>query len=163
MKLLRIFKKYVNKQREFISINPLKSLDEVIDFMNTIPCINYGGCGISALAMYDAAVKEKLNPKIVYVYGWWDSGTINQQYKEGKTQYAASAAHVMISINDVLYDSHGEREYDDFEWFTSADDEITREHLVNSLNYGSWNSDFDRKTWLPIIEKFIGYKLLGAE
>lgn len=147
--------------RKYFTKQKFKTFHEVRSFMNTIPCINHGGCGISALAMYDAAVKEKLNSKIVYAYDWWNSETINQQYKKGKTLYAASAAHVMISINDVLYDSEGEKEYDDFEWFLSADDEITREHLVNSLNHGSWNPIFDRKTWLPVIEKFIGYKLLG--
>ena len=47
---------------------PGKSFKEIQRMLRSICWINAGGCGIAALAMFDAAIREKLRPKICYFY-----------------------------------------------------------------------------------------------
>lgn len=48
-------------------------LNSVQNFLNNIPNINYGGCGISALAMYLYSEKNfGIKPKIFFIYTDWE-------------------------------------------------------------------------------------------
>ena len=151
-----------------------KSLKKVMDFLSKIPNINRGGCGISALVLYDAAVAEGLNPKVVFCYhGKTDQSYINNRRfmadNTGNSSYATSCAHAVIKIGDKRFDCDGEytkkelREKWHNPFFYSGwleDDKITREHLVASINnVSSWNYSFERERYLKKIESFIGYDL----
>ena len=130
---------------------------ETRKFLNQIGTINCGGCGFSALALYDAAKREGLKPKIVYLYhALWESGSMlkNNQYKEGKRKTADACSHVLVKIGNRLYDSSGVIGKGML-YMYKLDEEITREHLVSSINNkGVWNDTFDRERWIPHIQKY---------
>jgi hypothetical protein len=126
--------------------------------LNGIPNINRGGCGLAALALFDAAKREGKSPKIVYCYTAFDGSSLrkNNQFKEGKRKKATSCHHVVIKLGKRYWDSTGkldQAEFEDFEWI---DDTITRKHLVASINNkGTWNPSFSRESWMPEIEQLI--------
>lgn len=139
-------------------VKPSKTYEAVRRFLDNVPNINYGGCGISALVLFDHARAEGKKPKIVFGYSAWGGGyDENQEYKKGNRPHAESASHIFIQMEGKDYDSEGEYERKD-RW--NFDSEITREHLVDAIKHGSWNDSFRRAEWLPRIEKFIGYKLV---
>ena len=155
---IKWFNFFVKQTPEVLSPNVQKSYKTIKSFLNKIPDINYGGCGISTLVLFDHAKAEGLNPKIIFGYSRWSGGyEENNEYRKGNRKHAESASHIFINIEGVDFDSNGVYERDD-DWV--FDSEITREHLVNAIVYGSWNDRFNRKKWLPEIEKFIGYKLV---
>jgi len=132
---------------------------ELQAFLCTIPSISWGGCGIAALVLYDAAVREDLNPKIIYTY----SDTLlaygclfenNQLFMKGKQEHADACSHIVLEINGQWYDCMGVYNKD------RKSHEATREHLVNSVIHGNWNDEFDRGKQLPVIKKFVGYNAL---
>lgn len=152
----------MNIRRFFTKPKP-KTFKEVQSFLSNIPYINCGGCGIAALAMFDAAVKEGYKPRIHYLYHHFCDDTTqktNEKYKRKEIDQAASCGHIILKIKGQFQDSKGEFEID-YPW--SDGGSVSREHLVNSLIHGGWNECFDREQWLPKIEKYIGYKLLGAK
>lgn len=137
---------------------PRLAYDIIRRYLDNIPNLNYGGCGISALVLFDHAEAAGLKPKIVFGYSTWDCGyDENKEYKRGNRQYAESASHIFISFGGKDYDSDGEYKRKGYWMF---DDEITRDHLVDSIRHGCWNPSFDRKKYLPRIENFIGYQLV---
>ena len=137
---------------------PQMAYETVRHFLGKVPNINLGGCGISALVLFDHARAAGLEPKIIFGYIPWAGGfDENQEYKRGIRPHAESAAHIFISIGDKDHDSEGEYER---EGHWKFDSQITREHLVNAIRHGGWNPCFEREKWLPKIEQFIGYKLI---
>lgn len=126
-------------------------------FLDAIDNINAGGCGLAALALYDAAKREGKKPKIVYLYHAFFEHTSwihNHEFKIGKRKKAAPCSHVLIKINGKLWDSTGVVSKDKL-FMYNTDEEITREHLIASVNNkGAWNEMFNRKKWLPEIQKF---------
>jgi len=134
-----------------------KTFKETRNFLNAIRNINAGGCGLAALALYDAAKREGKNPKIVYLYHAFmehESWIHNQEFKIGKRKKAAPCSHVLVKINGKLWDSTGVISKSNL-WLYNSDDEITREHLIASIkNKGAWNDIFNRKKWLPEIKKY---------
>lgn len=126
-------------------------------FLNNIPSINLGGCGLSALALYDAAKREGLKPKIVYLYSWFDSEAQerNNKFKMGKLKKAYSCSHVLIKIGNKLWDSTGVISKSGL-GFYRMDDTITRDHLVSSVNNKDvWNTCFQRRYWVSEISKML--------
>jgi hypothetical protein len=125
-------------------------------FLQDVPNINFGGCGMAALALYDAAKKEGKKPKIVYVYSPWDEDSYrkNIKFKEGKSKKADACMHIVIKIGKNYYDADGKISKGYVENYFK-DPEITRDHLVASINNkGVWNDSFRRKIWGPEIKKF---------
>lgn len=132
------------------------SYNEVESFLSNIPDINNGGCGIAALALYDAAVAEGKRPKIYYTYSSINnfSYEVNQKYIKGKIKEAQACSHIVIKLGKNYYDSKGE-----YDMYREAH-VVTREHLVNSIKHGCWNPSFDRSTYLPRINSLMGYNIL---
>jgi len=130
---------------------------ETRKFLNSIGTINYGGCGVSALALYDSAKREGLKPKIVYLYfAFFESKSMlnNNKFKEGKRKTADACSHILVKIGNRLYDSSGVIGKSML-YMYKLDEEITREHLVSSINNkGVWNETFDRERWIPHIQKY---------
>ncbi|MFA5152662.1 MAG: hypothetical protein WC554_08900 [Clostridia bacterium] len=83
----------------------LRSLDEVMSALNSISCINSGGCGISALAMYLWLKKNKqISPTILFCYEGWCSNIYNNNCKDEKLLVPN---HVMLLYKRQKIDSNG--------------------------------------------------------
>lgn len=144
-----------------------KTFQQVRKIFGEIDEINCGGCGVAALAMYDAAKREGKNPKIVFAWDvfslmWGDDSSHHWKYKKGLVKTATSCSHVMVKIGNKYYDSRESMTGKEFEReFRRWDKNVSRKHLVAALNNRRvWNSEFDRDEHLPEINKKLGYKLL---
>ena len=133
--------------------------EKVQEFFKKIDAINCGGCGLAALGLYDAAILEGKNPKIVYLYGWYSSEynkkEINEQFQRGMSDKAESCMHIVVEIDGVWYDCIGKVNLR--VWDCKEFGYVSREHLIKSLITGSWNTWFDRKKWFPKIKEFLGW------
>jgi len=126
--------------------------------------INHGGCGIAALALYDAAVLEGKNPKIIYLYHPCYNQTQyeNEEVMRGERKKAASCWHVVLEIDEKIIHADGEitEQTEDFgEMLDYPKHIVDREFLINSLTNGGWNSAFDRKKWYPKIQQMVGLEV----
>lgn len=133
---------------------------KVSDYLSKIDCISFGGCGLAALALYDAAKLEGKNPEIIFyynLYGDEDSFNINEQYLKGNSSKAASAWHIVVKVEDKYYDGNGLWDSSSKAWGKKGQ-VSTRELLIQSLITGSWNTMFDRKKWFPKIKQFCGWE-----
>ncbi len=140
---------------------PENLFNKVIDFLKNVESINCGGCGVAALALYDAAVLEGKTPKIVYLYHpfWsWGEREINEEVMRGKREKAESCWHIVVEIDGKHYHADGEIDSSsEVEHMLHYQKHIVeREMLINSLTNGGWNSSFDRKKWVPKIKDMIG-------
>jgi len=134
----------------------------VQDFLNELPAINYGGCGLSAYAMFLWLQKNNMlteETQIVFLhhsYSERDFQTNQSFYLQGVGNPVAPE-HVVIYRNGKYIDStgvyHRVNEYS-FKLAVSLDK--AENFLVNSLNDDNWNSWFDRPSVVPIIEKELG-------
>jgi len=144
-------------------MSKIHTFNETQAFLSKIEQINRGGCGFSALALYDAAVKENLNPKIIYLYTQMSLAFSNAYENnelvitENLKDRADACSHIVVEINKQWYDCKGVVNDDGVQKYH----EVSREHLLNSIRYGNWNDDFNRKKYLPKINEFIGYDLLN--
>lgn len=154
----------------------LTSLQVVKDYLNNIPSINAGGCGISAYSMYKFLEKKNQLQKdthIIYLWNsnWCGSDVIeNKNFLENQTGNCDSCAHVIMYHNGEYHDSSGSSKhidglsfYERFKWDDHIElpipQHLTDIFMVKSLNEGDWNWKFDRAKYLPQIEKFLGFKL----
>lgn len=133
-----------------------RSFKKTQKFLSDVPMVNFGGCGMAALALYDAAKREDKKPKIVYVYSPWedDSYRKNLRFKEGKAKKADACMHIVVKIGRNHYDAEGKVSTKYINAYFK-DDEISRDHLIASINNkGVWNESFNRKIWGPEIAQF---------
>jgi len=134
------------------------SFKQTVKALDRIPNINRGGCGLAALALFDAAKREGKKAKIVYCYTGWDGSALhkNNQFKEGKRKKAYSCHHIIIKLGKKYWDSTGTLGKKEIKNFDTVDEEITRKHLIASINNkGAWNNCFDRRGWMPQLKKLI--------
>ena len=125
--------------------NMKKTFKQTVKSLDKIPDINHGGCGLAALALFDASKREGKKAKIVYCYTGWDVTALhkNNQFKEGKRKKATSCHHVVIKLGKRYWDSTGALSKKEIKNFDTVDEEITRKHLISSINNkGSWNDVF---------------------
>ena len=139
----------------------MKRLSTVKRRLDEIDSINYGGCGVSALSMFRWL---KQNDKLVgdesftFLYVYYDGSfskndaVLNKRSKGKLT----SASHVMLYHNGKLHDSEG---IGIKELYVKRHEKISEKLLLISLKNGAWNDDFERKEFLPIIEKKLGIDL----
>jgi hypothetical protein len=134
----------------------------VQNFLNEIPNINCGGCGISAYAMFLWLRKMNMlteDVKVVFLhhsYSERDFQTNQSFYLQGVGNPVAPE-HVALTRNGFMIDSSGvykkENEYD---YHLAVSIDKAEDFLVNSLNDNNWNSWFDRPNIAPMIEKELG-------
>lgn len=124
----------------------LKTFDEVRNYLDSVEEINAGGCGVAALAMYRWLKKMNLLKGDEY-FVFCFSSKHAQNYKNNKrfldldSLVADSASHIYLNYGGWCYDSYDKIKYVCYTTYL----EVTEEHLLNSLNFGGWNSTFDRK------------------
>ena len=138
-----------------------KNLNEVREFLSGIPCINEGGCGIAALAMYRWLKKNHTSEemsKIKFVYIEWDDDSVyehNERFNDG--YWLDAPTHCVLLYKGNYIDSNGDVDFDKWGDYTfEINDESV---IVDSIINGCWNSMFDREKWIPIIEKELGIDL----
>lgn len=140
----------------------MDTLDEVLEFLGTIPTINEGGCGIAALSVWKWAEKncpkELDNISIVYLYE-------NEEYNlllQNKSAIVCDdldlifvPPHVAILWEDVILESGG-GEVTEYKLY----DEVPINFLEKSLKqFWKWSGIFSRFQWIPVIEKELGIDL----
>lgn len=134
----------------------------VQDFLNEIPAINYGGCGLSAYAMFLWLQKNNMlteDTQIVFLhhsYSERDFQTNQSFYLQGVGNPVAPE-HVVIYRNGKYIDSSGVyTRANEYSFKLAVSLEKAENFLVNSLNDDNWNSWFNRPCVAPMIEKELG-------
>lgn len=139
-----------------------KTLRKLRRFLDNIPDINCGGCGISALVIYKW-LKAHGHKNIEFVFYYNDSVSFRsnrQALKNKKVDYMYAPSHCGIRLenNDVIDCSGKINGWADLS------------HSVNTIGFmkkflnspQAWNPRFNRPKYLPIIEKKTGIKLSGV-
>jgi len=130
-----------------------QSFDDMLDVLQSIPCLNYGGCGISAYAMLKWM--EKYAPdlyeqaEVIYAYGhseYDESYNRNTRYFDGDSAFLGAAGHIVLRIADCVFDSHDEREKALPPYYHILPMDCKKALLLKSINCGGgyWNTMFDR-------------------
>lgn len=134
----------------------------VQDFLNEIPAINCGGCGVSVYAMFLWLQKNNMltdDVKIVFLhhsYSAKDFKTNQSFYLQGVGNPVAPE-HVVLMRKGVMLDSSGVYvEANNYSYSLTVSLDKIEDFLVYSLNDDSWNSWFERPLVVPMIEKELG-------
>lgn len=140
-----------------------RSFLEVRKYLSDIPSINQGGCGVAALAMYKWLVKkDKIDYTFSFVlcYNYQTEEYVNNSHVlRTRKGDAVACHHVVIYYEQQFLDCNGKMEpsiYDTLQ-FVKYDDAWFMQNAIN--NKSSWNSMFDRKTWVPEIEEMLDISL----
>ena len=124
----------------------MKNLNQVQKYLNKIPNINEGGCGISALTLY-RWIKENAeigNTKFVFLYreDSEDRYFNNQKVLKDSEGEADAPSHACLLYEGKFIDSDGDLDISNFEWVQIIDEE---DFVKRSLeNVEDWNYHFDR-------------------
>lgn len=135
-----------------------KDVASLQNYLDSIPDINAGGCGIAAYFIYKQLKQDGKNPEIVFMY---QPG--NPSYEQNLAalkgqDHPTSAAHVMVKADGKYYDAEG---VNDDGWYgLRLRHTASEKFLLQAIaDRGGWNSMFERDEWLPEIEKKVGINL----
>lgn len=134
-------------------------IDEVRSFLDSIDSINEGGCGIAALALKKVAESSGIEFK-GFAFLYRDEWSLANNRSSIENGYDPEAPyHVIVNINGVWMDSEKEFDSEDLDEYY-VDYDITELDLERCLeNIDTWNSNFDRISQVPRIEKKLKLKL----
>ena len=140
---------------KYLDMKTFTTLKEVRNWLDDIDGINAGGCGLAALAMFRWLQKEQKlmgNESFTYLYQSKDYFyTSNSTYLKDKSiGHFNSCCHIMFCYEGINYDSNSNRISDSY---PVKHEGITESLLVEALNFGGWNCEFNRRYYLPIIEE----------
>lgn len=122
--------------------------------LDKIPNINRGGCGIVAYAMSKWLKKHDVEHSVLFC-DWSTLIRWNVQRKD-----PTSCSHVVIQINDYIFDTDERIHIDDFRFEEESRVEITcDEYLKRCLNIREWNRDFKRQKNITTIENILNVSL----
>ena len=134
----------------------------VQEYLNSIETINWGGCGISAYAMFLWLQKNNMlteDVKVVFLHHSYSANDFqtNQSFYLQGVGKPVAPEHVALIRNGVTIDSSGEyKRVNEYDYHLAVSIEKAGDFLVNSLNDNNWNSMFDRPSIVPKIEKDLG-------
>lgn len=138
----------------------MKSLSEVRSFLNDIPYINNGGCGIAAYSIYLWLKKhKKLNSGFEFIFmhsndcDLWENKCA--LYNKNITPWAPS--HIIIKHRNLLLDVEPGIRYYNEKYSLIIKDEKYIIDCINNVN--AWCDWFNRRKYVPIIESKLGIKL----
>jgi hypothetical protein len=120
----------------------IKTFLQLRRYLQAIPYIDEGGCGIAALTMFRWLKQHQKPSEIVYFYN--DRSKDSFQTNESVLKYgifvgAVSCSHAYIRLEGKLYDTNG-RQTDSRQHHT-----VTEALAVESIkNKVGWSSPFDR-------------------
>lgn len=139
------------------------NLDEVRNFLDALPNINAGGCGVAAYAMYlwlrDRNMLTK-DFRFVFLHCGYskDEYLHNKQVleEEDSIERPVAPEHVGVQFNGKLIDSSGVVRTSEYKMFLDIPLEKAEDYIINSLNTNNWNSWFNRPEVVKIIERELG-------
>jgi hypothetical protein len=143
----------------------MDTLIKVRQILNDIHAINWGGCGVATLAMYRWMKKNNQlfgGEEIVFLYVYQDSVYKNNDkvFKgEYDPQYIEAPAHIVLNIEGTFIDSTFRTNQSFDERYHEKHLGITEDVLLRTINNNSWNDDFIRSKFVPIIEKKLNVDL----
>jgi hypothetical protein len=124
--------------------------------LSNIPRINYGGCGLVAKALYKSLYKQFPDISI-----WYLDDYNNREAYTHNHPYAPN--HVVIKVGRYYYDANGVYSPTQLQerWNFTHRWKVSYTYLIDSIDKGCWNPEFDRKTHTPVIRKLTkSYKAL---
>lgn len=143
----------------------LKQLEKACNKLADVPAINYGGCGIAALALYRWCIVHKIQPDGFILLD--DDGIDNNSYaiETGEYENMTVPSHIVLSVKGYYCDSRGisdDNPYsDEYDYVL---DGIKPDALLYLINNGeSWNDEFDRECGVPEIEQILHVDLSDIE
>jgi hypothetical protein len=132
------------------------SLEDALNCLNSIPNINRGGCGISALAIYRWCKKNGIEvgdrPFVII-----DDDEYGLRYNETACANGEFAdlyvPHIVIELNGQLVDSDGTGEQSALiSTLTYRQTyQLNEDELLERINTDRWNDMFNRTKYLDII------------
>jgi hypothetical protein len=133
------------------------------ELLDGIPNINFGGCGIAALALvrWRKANGFKDAEIVYYEDDQYDFQRNERALESGTYDDMIAPVHVLLKIGSRWYDTEGEYsppEDDDYLFHT-----IPIEALVTTINVAEWNDDFMRGIYTPIISELLHVDLSDIE
>jgi len=145
----------------------LPNVKKILKKLNDVDCINYGGCGVSALAIYRYMEKNGIlneTTKIIYTYHKDDIDLYNTNQERNKNNTALHApAHILIQHEGIYFDTiKMSKKIKDFR-YNYYYHEATLNELIMSINTGGWNWSFNRGSGVPEIEKIVGVNLTEVD
>ena len=153
---------------ETVTQTSVQQLAHVREILAQIPYIGQGGCGISALAIARWIRKSDMNASVIFVLGQQDPNDYRKNsasliYESEPT----SCTHIGVIIYDhdtgkqQIVDAKSQFDMFDYAYLTSYRSE---ELLVKALNVVcDWNTMFDRKRYVPFIEKHLKISLSDVD
>lgn len=128
-------------------------LQELQNFLDSVPNINDGGCGISAYVLGYYLANKNIDFSFVFLDDDEESNFYNNRRLLGISTQIEVPSHVCLRINNDYIDSRGKMTFCyafRLEGFTFFD-------LIDVISSGiNWNPAFDREKWIPEIQKFSG-------
>lgn len=147
-------------------------LKKTMKFLNSIPLINRGGCGIAAALLYRISTLEESisNRHIILLYDYENEYFYKrnlERTKCGESPFFA-ANHIVFGFNGIYIDAKNENF--NINIFPYKVECKYNELLDIIRNSSIWNYEFDRDRYLPFIDSFLsiefktsGLKLIGSE
>lgn len=141
-----------------------KQLRKICKILDEVENINCGGCGISALAMYRALHKldKTIKPRFAYLYYEYERADFEHNakaYANNELDDLCVPSHVVFEFNGKLWDSTGR-----VNKYPIVQRNINLKALMATINnVDKWNTWFDRKEEIPLIESNLQIKLRGIK
>lgn len=142
------------------NVSPKPSLQSILASLDSIPYLNWGGCGVAALAIYRWCKKNGVEVSDrPFVFLWreddeWEVQHNDELLENGELDRVEAPAHVAIELFDGLYDSEGCECSDLLRLLP-----LYQEYKLNEAellavvnNIGEWNSTFSRSKNIGKIE-----------
>jgi len=148
--------------------NEVKTIKDVQQILCRIPSINYGGCGISALAIARWLRKSELRVSTRFIFGQRDYKTFKQNAKAqiSVNNKPSSASHIGVLIYDytnnkqMVIDCDGTFDITSYSYANLSDEKF----LLKSINEcDQWNQDFDRIPYVQIIAEELDIDLSDVD
>ena len=139
--------------------------EEMREFLNSIPSINSGGCGVSALAMYrwiEKNMPDFLNKTVFHFFHRSKKHYDNNNALIKNNTYCndlVAPSHMGIEINGITPVLDCEKKLS-VKQYGFVIETPNQEVLINALNnIDTWNPMFNRKKAVPRIEQHLGIDL----
>lgn len=126
--------------------------DSILPQLNDIPNINRGGCGISAYAIANWIKKQDVRYEPKYIVQNGDFS--NNRECIAKNRPLGDIPHILVEWENFTIDSNGAQK----DWFPRLSLPISEDILIITINFGRWNSDFNRDH-VETISEIVGINL----
>ena len=138
----------------------IKTFKQVLNFLNGLPDINLGGCGISLLSMIRWLKKNKGINKftMLFLYNCEENFINNGKALKNKKGDIIAPTHCGLIRNGKLTDSTGKISSLEYNWTQKVTDETFLMDMINNIE--TWNLSFDRELIYKIGER-LGIELNG--